>query len=423
MLDCGAAGREKKMLDPVVLKNPWVRAAGLLLGLSLAALLAYLLRPVLVPLFFAFIVAYVFDPVVDFFERRRVRRMITIIGLGLAGLAATIAAPLYLLPSVIHESEAVVKVARERMNAVDAQAQRHALDEWLHKLPLESLVDSLGWAPEGLAAEEDYDPLAVIVEKAGTAIRERTADVLRDYGARIVDVGQRAGTGVAGLVASAGRRLVGLVLAIGNFALFAFVAGYLLRDYDRIVAAAGELVPPARRLRVFGVMGKIDAQLRGFMRGQALVCLFLAVFYATGLTIAGVPFGLFLGLAGGAASFVPYLGLALTILPATVLCIVQQGGVDWHLAAVAGTFVVGQMLESMVITPKVVGESVGLGPVWVILAVLVFGSALGLLGLLLAVPVAATLKVLIGEAVTEYKGSAFYATRGAAAPAKPKGRT
>ncbi len=399
------------MLDQVVLRNPWVRAAGVALAFTAAALLAYLLRPVLVPLFFAFIAAYLFDPVVDFLERRHVRRMITILGLGLAALAAAIAAPLYLLPSIIRESEDVVRIARDRIGQVDAQAQRDALNTWLHTLPLDSLVNSLGWAPEGLEAGKEYDPLAVIVEKAGLAIRVRTADLLKEYGARVVDAGQRAGSGVAGVLASAGRGAVNFVIGIGNFALFAFVAGYLLRDYDKIVAAAGALVPPARRPRVFEVTRKIDAQLRGFMRGQALVCLFLAVFYAAGLTIAGVPFGLFLGLAGGAASFVPYLGIALTILPAAMLCIVQHGGIDWHLLAVAATFLFGQILESTVITPKVVGKSVGLGPVWVILAVLVFGSALGMLGLLIAVPAAATLKVLIGEAVTEYKRSTFYATK------------
>ncbi len=410
------------MLDPVVVKNPWVRAVGAAIALAVIALLAYLLRPVLVPLFFAFIAAYVLDPVVDILERRRVPRMATIAVLGLVGFAVALSAPLFLLPRVISESEDVIRIARERISQVDAQAQRDALDIWLHELPLDSLVESLGWTPEGLEAGEEYDALAVIVEKAGTAIREGTADLLKDYGSRILDVGQRASTEVAGLVASIGRGLVGLVLAIGNFALFAFVAGYLLRDYDKIIAAAGELVPPARRSRVFDIMRKIDGQLRGFMRGQALVCLFLALFYAIGLTIADVPFGMFIGLAGGAASFVPYLGIALTILPSAVLCIVQHGGLDWHLIVVAATFVFGQMLESTVITPKVVGESVGLGPVWVILAVLVFGSALGMLGLLLAVPSAATLKVLIGEAVVEYKQSSFYAAK-PAARGKNKERT
>ena len=153
---------------------------------------------------------------------------------------------------------------------------------------------------------------------------------------------------------------------------------------------------------------KIDAQLRGFLRGQGLVCLFLGVMYAVGLTIAGVPFGLALGLFGGLASFVPYLGLILTIGPAVVLCVIQYAGLDWHLLVVLATFGIAQILEGTLITPKVVGEQVGLGPVWVILAVLVFGNALGFLGLLLAVPIAATLKVLILEGIDTYRASTLF---------------
>jgi predicted PurR-regulated permease PerM len=392
------------MLEPV-LKNPWVRAAGVLLALVASALLVWLLRPVLVPLFFAFIAAYALDPIVDFFERRRVRRSVTIAALALVGIALILAVPLYLLPGVIHESEDLVGVAQERVKNVDPAHGSDRLYAWLQKLPLRRLVDSLGWTP---ADQPQYDPLAVIVERIGTQIREGAAEYLNNYGSRLLETAKRTGSGVAGLFASAGRIIVGVVVTIGNFALFAFVAGYLLRDYDRIVAAAKELVPPARRARVFAVMGKIDAQLRGFMRGQALVCLFLGVFYSVGLMIADVPFGLVLGVFGGAASFVPYLGLVLTALPAALLCLVEHAGADWHLAVVAGTFIVAQTLEATVITPKIVGDQVGLGPVWVILAVVVFGNALGLLGLLLAVPTAAALKVLVGEALIEYRRSPLY---------------
>lgn len=400
------------MPEESVLNNRWVRAVLALLVFITVLTLAWLLRPVLVPLFFAFIAAYVFDPMVDFFERRGVRRMITILALALASLGALLAIPLYVLPSVIRESEELVQLAQQRMETTGAESQRGMLDTWLHKLPLDDLVNALGWAPpppEGETEPPAYDPLAVILEQVGTRVRENAAGFVRDYGSRIFEAGSEAGATVAGVFASAGRAIVNVVLAIGNFALFAFVAGYLLRDYDTIVAAAKELIPPVRRGRVTAIMKRIDGQLRGFMRGQAFVCLFLGTFYAIGLSIAGVPFGFVLGVFGGAASFVPYLGLILTIVPAGVLCIVQHGGIDWHLAIVAGTFIFAQMLEGTVITPKLVGDQVGLGPVWVILAVLVFGNALGLLGLLVAVPIAASLKVFIGEAIVEYKKSRFYA--------------
>lgn len=390
------------MLD-AVLNNPWVRAGGVVLVLVLAVALAYFLSPVLVPLFFAFLVAYVLDPLVDLFEKIRIKRMTTIIVLAIVGLALLLAMPLYLLPRVIREADDLRRLAEERIaEGGDAQelVQRVA-----DRLPLRSLVEALDWVPEN---EDEYDALSVLVFEVSSRIRERAAEFLQEYGRQIVSVGAIAGSGVAGFFAGMGRWLLNLIMVIGNLALFAFVTGYLLRDFDNIIATAKDLVPPRYRERVFSVGTKIDAQLRGFLRGQALVCLFLGVIYAIGLTIAGVPFGIVLGLFGGLASFVPYLGLVLTIGPAIVLCVVQYAGLDWHLLVVLATFGIAQILEGTLITPKVVGEQVGLGPVWVILAVLVFGNALGFLGLLLAVPIAAILKVLILEGIDTYRGSTLF---------------
>ena len=387
------------MLQPV-LNNPWVRAAGVVLAFVLAAALARFLSPVLVPLFFAFLVAYIFDPLVDFFEKGRIGRMTTIIVLALIGLTLLLAVPLYLLPGVIREADDLRQVAEDR-SAAGSQAVQWLAD----RLPLRSLVEALEWAPEG---EQKYDALSVLVVEVASRIREGATDFLRDYSAQIVSFGGAAGSGVAGFFSSVGRWLLNGILFIGNLVLFAFVAGYLLRDFDNIVATAKDLVPPRHRERLFKVGAKIDRQLKGFLRGQALVCLFLGVMYAIGLTIAGVPFGLVLGLFGGLASFVPYLGLILTIGPAVILCVVKYALLDWHLLVVLATFGIAQILEGTLITPKVVGKQVGLGPVWVILAVLVFGNALGFLGLLLAVPIAATLKVLILEGIDVYRGSTLF---------------
>jgi predicted PurR-regulated permease PerM len=139
-------------------------------------------------------------------------------------------------------------------------------------------------------------------------------------------------------------------------------------------------------------MSRIDIQLRAFLRGQAMVCAFLGMFYAVGLMVCGVPFA---------------IPLALTVGPAVVLTLLAHG-VDWHLIGVVVTFVVAQVLEGNFLTPKIVGSQVGLGPVWVILAIMVFSSALGFVGLLLAVPIAAVLKVLVGEGVELYRSSSFF---------------
>ncbi len=385
-----------------VLKNPWVRAGLALLAVVGVAVLGWLLRPVLVPLFFAFIAAYILDPLVDRLERFKIRRMVSIVLLAAVGIGVAVAGPLLLLPSIISEADHLIGIAQERMQT---GVQGDAVYGALNRLPLREIVEGLGWAP---VDTPDYDPLSVIIQNVGQRVREGASEFLVTYSADLFSFGNAAAGGVAGAVASAGRAIMGVVLTIGKVVLFGVVAGYLLRDYDGIVAVAKDLVPLRHRDRVFRVMGQIDGQLRGFMRGQMLVCLALGVIYSIGLTLSDVPFGFALGIFGGAASFVPYLGLILTALPAGLLCIVQHGGIEIHLLGVVATFVIAQMLEGTVITPKVVGEQVGLGPVWVILAVMVFGNALGFLGLLLAVPLAATLKVLVVEGIAQYRVSPVY---------------
>ena len=390
------------MLDEVV-NNPWVRAAAVIGSLALVVLLAYLLSPVLVSLFFAFILAYVFDPVVDFFERKGIGRMTTIMVLALIGVGILLAVPLYFLPGLITEADDLRRVAEERMKSEESST---GILDWAgERLPLRSLVEALGWVPEGV---EDYDPVSVLAVEGSNRVREGATDFLTQYGKQLATAGEVAGVGVVGFFSAIGRWLLSIVLAIGNFVLFAFVGAYLLRDFDTIVETARKLIPPRHTEKVSEIVSSIDGQLRGFLRGQGFVCLFLGIMYAVGLTIAGVPFGLALGLFGGIASFVPYLGLILTIGPAVGLCLAQHGVIDWHLGVVAATFIIAQVLEGTLITPKVVGEQVGLGPVWVILAVLVFGNALGFLGLLLAVPIAATLKVVVLEGVAYYRNSEVF---------------
>ena len=222
-----------------------------------------------------------------------------------------------------------------------------------------------------------------------------------------------ASTSALRMARAVGDMFLSTFLFVGNFVLFAFVAIYLLKDYDHIVAHGDSLVPHRYRLKVRDIMGRIDRQLRSFLRGQFMVCCCLGTMYAIGLSIAGAPFALLLALFGAIASFVPYLGLVLTIGPAVILTIFYYSGIDWHLAGVLITFAVAQFLEGNFLTPKIVGSQVGLGPVWVILAIMIFSSTLGFIGLLLAVPIAAVLKVLAEEGLRLYRDSEFYSADGA----------
>lgn len=162
------------------------------------------------------------------------------------------------------------------------------------------------------------------------------------------------------------------------------------------------------RPRTFSIMAQINQQLRGFVRGQLTVALCLAVIYSIGLgAIAKVPFGLYIGIFAGLGSFIPYMGPLMGFTAAIVMVLVKYG-LGMQLAAVLLTFMVAQSTEEFVLKPLVIGGQVGLHPVWVMSAFLVFGHALGFLGVLLAVPIAAILKVLVAEAFDTYVNSPLY---------------
>lgn len=426
----------------IVFENPWVRAGGLLAALVLACLLAYLLSSVLIPLFFAFIVAYAFDPLIDIFQKYRVRRMVAILSLLLFLFGAALSVPLFVLPGLVTEGERLISRATTGL-------QDQWIDRVLERLPVNLLVDQLE-AMNDQAVEETAQPLteeeAIIrkhlrsqsaMEKAGITtaadgatgtptaaeaeqnVRERLlrelGELIKNNAAKfvasnvreILGAGQTVGSTAAGFLGSLLGLLVAGAVFAGNVALFVFVTIYLLNDYDHIIAVCDDLVPHRLRPRVRSVMGRIDQQLRAFFRGQGLVCLCLGTMYGIGFWLSDVPFGIPLAIFGGLVSFVPYLGLALTIGPAVVLTMLVHG-VDGHVLGVIITFAVAQALEGNLITPAIVGKQVGLGPVWVILAIMVFGGAMGFTGLLIAVPVAAVLKVLIEELVDAYRASAFF---------------
>jgi len=278
----------------------------------------------------------------------------------------------------------------------------------LNRLPLDELVRSLGWtAPDA----QNVDPRAVLAEHIGTYVKDNALQLLRSYAPQMAGAGQWAGATAAQVLTSVGRGAMAFVLFLGDLVVFAFVTGYLLNDFDRIINSAKGLVPPKHRPGIFDIVRKIDAQIHSFLRGQLLVCLCLGVMYTLGLLISGTPFAVLIGVFGGVASFVPYLGVTLTILPSLLLSLLQHGA-DWHIIGVIATFAIAHAIESTVLTPRIVGGQVGLSPVWVILAIMVFGSLLGFLGLLLAVPLAAALKVLVLEAVAYYKGSSLFGSEG-----------
>lgn len=428
------------MLEPV-LSNPWVRAAAVLIALVLVGVLAYILKPILVPLFLAFLVAYVFDPVVDFFEARKISRTVTIAGLALIGLLGILCIPLVVMPSIYHQAENLILSA-------DTDVVGGAWLDWaLEKLPVEKmaaelktepmsseLVDSeipqevetaTGAAEQGDSAEsaaqspdtdgeavvspvpEDLNAREVVARYVGQVVRKSAVQFVTGNLSMVASVGQKAGANLFSIFAMVGNTILQVVLFLANLALFAFVAGYLLRDFDGLVRGARELIPPKYEPKTVSIISQINDQLRSFLRGQTTVCFCLGAMYAVGFLIARTPFAIPIAAFGIVASFIPFLGVSMVAIVAATLTVLQYG-FDWHLLVVAGTIAVAQFAEGNFLTPKIVGDQVGLNPVWVILAIMVFGNFLGFLGLLLAVPIAAALKVLVLEAVAYYRKSPVF---------------
>lgn len=201
------------------------------------------------------------------------------------------------------------------------------------------------------------------------------------------------------------------------FVIVPVVAFYLLYDWDRMIAEIDDLLPREHAPVVRHLASQIDKTLASFIRGMGTVCLILGTYYAVALMLVGLQFGLVVGAFAGLITFIPYVGALLGGALAIGLALFQFWG-DWvSIGLVAGIFVLGQVIEGNVLTPNLVGSSVGLHPVWLIFALSVFGSLFGFVGMLVAVPVAAAIGVLMRFAISQYKDSRLY--RGVETPEQP----
>jgi predicted PurR-regulated permease PerM len=186
------------------------------------------------------------------------------------------------------------------------------------------------------------------------------------------------------------------------------VAFYLLLDWDHMIARIDSLLPRDHAPTVRRLAGEIDAALSAFVRGQLSVCLVLGIYYSAALMMAGLQFGLVVGAIAGAITFIPYVGAIIGGALAIGLALFQFWG-DWlQIGIIAAIFALGQFMEGNVLTPKLVGKSVGLHPVWLLFALSAFGTLFGFVGMLVAVPVAAALGVLTRFAIAQYHGSSLY---------------
>lgn len=213
------------------------------------------------------------------------------------------------------------------------------------------------------------------------------------------------------LVGGVLRRLITSGFAIFNLLslllITPVVAFYMLRDWNKFVAKVDSLLPKHSKKNIEKQAREIDSILASFIRGQLSVCLLLGTFYAVGLYIVGLDLGVLVGFLAGIISFIPYVGSIVGFIISIAIAFAQFDSM-MPIMQVVGVFAVGQFIEGNFLTPKLVGDSVGLHPVWIMFALLSGGVLLGFLGLMIAVPVAAIIGVLVRHAIINYKESSLY---------------
>lgn len=232
-----------------------------------------------------------------------------------------------------------------------------------------------------------------------------STSVMRTTLAEIAQAVQARGGALAqGLIAS--------VFSVVSWLLFIVVvpvvAFYLLMDWDNMVARIDELLPRDHAPVIRQIGRDIDTALAGFVRGQVTVCIILGVYYASALMLAGLQFGLIIGAIAGAITVIPFIGAMIGGALAIGLAFYQFWG-DWMaIGIIAAIFAFGQFVEGNILTPRLVGKSIGVHPVWLIFALSIFGAIFGFVGLLIAVPLSATIGVLTRFAITRYRESRLY---------------
>jgi predicted PurR-regulated permease PerM len=343
---------------------------GWLTGAAVAAVLLvlYILAPVLTPFLFALLLAYMGDPLVDRLEARGFQRSRAVLLVFVLILLVLIPLPLLLIPLLEGQLALLLRKVPGYFEWLQA-----SLGPWLH-------------ARLGVDA-----PLFDAVQ-----IRDALAQHWKEMGGI-----------AASLVATLSRSGFVIVGLLANVLLIPVVTFYLLRDWDVMLQRLRMLLPRKVEPQVVGLAGECDAVLGAFMRGQLMVMAALGTVYTVGLLLVGLDFALLIGMAAGLVSFVPYLGFIVGCLAAAVAAVLQYHDL-LHVLLVGVVFAAGQVLESFVLTPMLVGDRIGLHPVVVIFAVMLGGHLFGFFGVLLALPAAAVVLVLLRHVHAGYTRSSWY---------------
>ncbi|MEI4260399.1 AI-2E family transporter [Roseovarius sp. D0-M9] len=335
----------------------WGIAAAIFLGVL------WVLGDVILPFLIGAAVAYFLDPLADRLERLGLGRALAVAVITVLSLLIFVATVLVVVPTLANQATALVESAPELSRKLQEFVTR----------TFPEIADADSALRQSLTA-------------IGETVKERGGQMLET---------------LLGSVSS-------LISIVVLFVVAPVVAVYLLYDWDHMVARIDDLLPREHAPVIRYLAGEIDRTMSGFIRGMGTVCLILGTYYAVALMLAGLQFGLVVGFAAGLLTFIPYVGALVGGALAIGLALFQFWGEWLSIGLVAAIFVLGQTIEGNFLTPKLVGSSVGLHPVWLIFSLSVFGALFGFVGMLIAVPVAAAIGVLARFALGQYKHSQLY---------------
>ncbi|WP_289041871.1 AI-2E family transporter [uncultured Aliiroseovarius sp.] len=333
------------------------------ISIALLALVLWYLGDAIMPFILGGAIAYFLDPIADRIEKMGLSRVFATIIISVLMLLIFTIGVLLVVPTLVSQ-------AADLADAVPGLLRRLQ-----------------GFLTERFPALIDQDStLRQSLESIGKTIQERGGELV-------------------GTVLSSAMGVFNVVILLVVTPVVAF---YMLLDWDRMVAKIDNLLPLDHRPAIRQIASDIDHTLASFVRGQGTVCLVLGTYYAVSLMLVGLQFGLVIGFIAGLITFIPYVGAIVGGALAIGLGLFQFWGEWWSLGAVAGIFFFGQFFEGNILTPNLVGSSVGLHPVWLMLALSVFGYLFGFVGMLVAVPVAAAIGVVARFFIGKYQEGRLY---------------
>ncbi len=331
----------------------------------------WLFQPILLPFITGIIIAYLLNPLVLKLERFNIKRTLSAIVILVMFIVTVVLLLILVTPRIYQE---MLQLAQAAPGYIDVFWQR-----------IEPVLQMLQ------------------IEISEATLNENLRDLIKNNISSTLNLS----TSLLGEIVNSGRALLDLLIF---FLITPLVSFFLMKDWPSLSSWVEEMLPRNEKKDVMQLLGKIDRKIAGFIRGQMIVAFVLGILYALLLIIIGLQYGFLIGLVSGILSIIPLFGSIVGLLLGVCTALLQGGSLVFVLL-VAGIFMLGQFLEGNFITPKIMSGSVGLHPLWILFALMAGNSLLGVLGMLLAIPVAASVGVLAEYFISQYKSSKYYETK------------